>query len=132
MLTVFYGRIQLVISIFIQSLFYIDVGVLYMISIHCVYMYYYLCMYILFCNGAAWKNSLYTACKRLQNFQWVFHKCGSKIGNEVHGIFKFSYTIVTEVNELLYDYFKHILSGLLSAFRKKYECHHILTRIFGL
>ena len=84
MLTAFYGRIQLVISIFIQSLFYIDVGVLYMISIHCVYMYYYLCMYILFCNGAAWKNSLYTACKRLQNFQWVFHKCGSKIGNEVH------------------------------------------------
>ena len=32
-------------------------------------------------------------------------------------------------NQQLYDYFKHILSGLLSAFRKKYGCHHVLTRL---
>ena len=32
-------------------------------------------------------------------------------------------------NKQLYDYFKHILSGLLSAFRKKYGCHHVLTRL---
>ena len=29
----------------------------------------------------------------------------------------------------MYDYFKHIMSGLLSAFRKKYGCHHVLTRL---
>ena len=32
-------------------------------------------------------------------------------------------------NQQLYDYFKHILSDLLSAFRKKYGCHHVLTRL---
>ena len=39
-------------------------------------------------------------------------------------------------NQQLYDYFKHIMSGLLSimsgllsAFRKKYGCHHVLTRL---
>ena len=32
-------------------------------------------------------------------------------------------------NNQLYDYFKHILSGLLSAFRKKYGSHHVLTRL---
>ena len=32
-------------------------------------------------------------------------------------------------NQQLYDYFKHILSGLLSAFRKMYGCHHVLTRL---
>ena len=32
-------------------------------------------------------------------------------------------------NQQLYDYFKHILSDLLSAFRKKYGRHHVLTRL---
>ena len=32
-------------------------------------------------------------------------------------------------NQQLFDYFKHIISGLLSAFRKKYGCHHVLTRL---
>ena len=32
-------------------------------------------------------------------------------------------------NQQLYDYFKHIMSGVLSAFRKKYGCHHVLTRL---
>ena len=29
----------------------------------------------------------------------------------------------------MYDYFKHIMSDLLSAFRKKYGCHHVLTSL---
>ena len=32
-------------------------------------------------------------------------------------------------NQQSYDHFKHIMSGLLSAFRKKYGCHHVLTRL---
>ena len=32
-------------------------------------------------------------------------------------------------NQQLYDHFKHILSDLSSAFRKKYGCHHVLTRL---
>ena len=33
------------------------------------------------------------------------------------------------LNQQLYEYFQNILSGLLSAFRKKYGCHHVLTRL---
>ena len=33
------------------------------------------------------------------------------------------------LNQHLYEYFQNILSGLLSAFRKKYGCHHVLTRL---
>ena len=40
-----------------------------------------------------------------------------------------SKTLKKVFNQQLYDYFKHILSGLLSAFRKKYGCHHVLTRL---
>ena len=32
-------------------------------------------------------------------------------------------------NQQLYEYFKHILSDLLSAFRKRYGCQHVLTRL---
>ena len=32
-------------------------------------------------------------------------------------------------NQQLYDYIKRILSGLSSAFRQKYGCHHVLTRL---
>ena len=32
-------------------------------------------------------------------------------------------------NQQLYNYFKHILSGLLSTFCKKCACHHVLTRL---
>ena len=32
-------------------------------------------------------------------------------------------------NQQLYDYFAHILSDLLSAFRKKYGCQHVLTKL---
>ena len=32
-------------------------------------------------------------------------------------------------NQQSYNYFKHILSDLLSAFRKKYGFHHVLTRL---
>ena len=32
-------------------------------------------------------------------------------------------------NQQLYEYFTHILSDLLSAFRKKYGCHHVLTKL---
>ena len=33
------------------------------------------------------------------------------------------------LNQQLHEYFQNILSGLLSAFRKKYGCHHVLTRL---
>ena len=32
-------------------------------------------------------------------------------------------------NQQLYDYFAHILSDRLSAFRKKYGCQHVLTKL---
>ena len=32
-------------------------------------------------------------------------------------------------NQQLYEYFTHILSDLLSAFRKKYGCQHVLTKL---
>ena len=32
-------------------------------------------------------------------------------------------------NQQLYKYFTHILSDLLSAFRKKYGCQHVLTKL---
>ena len=32
-------------------------------------------------------------------------------------------------NQQLYDYFAHILSDILSAFRKKYGCQHVLTKL---
>ena len=32
-------------------------------------------------------------------------------------------------NQQLYDHFQDIMSGLLSAFRKKYGCQHVLTRL---
>ena len=32
-------------------------------------------------------------------------------------------------NQQLYEYFKHVLSDLLSAFRKRYWCQHVLTKL---
>ena len=32
-------------------------------------------------------------------------------------------------NQQLYEYFKHVLSDLLSAFRKRYGCQHVLTKL---
>ena len=32
-------------------------------------------------------------------------------------------------NQQLYDYFTDVMSDLLSAFRKKYGCHHVLTKL---
>ena len=67
--------------------------------------------------------------------------------SELSPLFKNKYSLITDnyrplsilpsvskifekvFNQQLYDYFKHIMSGLLSAFRKKYGCHHVLTRL---
>ena len=32
-------------------------------------------------------------------------------------------------NQQLYDYFTDVMSDLLSAYRKKYRCHHVLTKL---
>ena len=40
-----------------------------------------------------------------------------------------SYDFEKVFNQRLYDYFKDVMSDLLSAFRKKYGCHHVLTKL---
>ena len=61
------------------------------------------------------------------------YKCKDSLMSENYGPFSIL-TSLSKIfekvfNQELYDYFKDVMSDLLSAFRKKYGCHHILTKL---